>query len=337
MVGDHADAVIADAWAKGIRGFDLDDAYRLMRHNAMELPATHALYLDGRGRRGLDSYLKYGYIPLEDHMADAFHKNEQVSRTLEYAYDDSLVATLARALNKTDDATLFDHRAQNYRNVIDPAVGFARGRHADGTWVTPFEPLKPASYVTEALPIQYTFFVLQDIPGLIALLGGNAPFVAKLDTLFDGHFYDHGNEPSHHIAYLYDNAGAAWKTQLRVRNVLDTQYKNTPDGIAGNDDCGQISAWYIFSALGFYPVTPGTPRYQIGSPLFDRATLHLPSGRQFRITAKGASSGMKYIRSATLNGRPLNRYWLTHGELLAGGDLVFQMSAVPRRWSLSNR
>ncbi|WP_263378132.1 GH92 family glycosyl hydrolase [Granulicella paludicola] len=331
MIGDHADAVIVDAWAKGIRDFDLDDAYRLMRHNATASPATHDLYLDGRGRRGLESYLKYGYIPLEDTIPDAFHKNEQVSRTLEYAYDDALVGTIAKALHKVDDEALFAKRAQNYRNVIDPSVGFARGRHADGTWVTPFEPLKPATYVTEALPIQYTFFVLQDIPGLIDLLGGKQPFIVKLDELFDGKFYDHGNEPSHHIAYLYDHADAAWKTQLRVRNVADSVYKNTPDGIAGNDDCGQISAWYIFSALGFYPVTPGTPNYEIGTPLVDSATLNLPSGKHLRIEARGASSGLTYIQSATLNGKPLTTYYLTQDQLTSGGTLIFKMSATPNK------
>ncbi len=329
MVGDHADAIIADAYVKGLRGFDVAEAYRMMRKNATELPATHELYLDGRGRRGLDSYLKYGYIPLEDQILDAFHKNEQVSRTLEYAYDDSLVGDMAQALGETDDAALFHQRAQNYRNVIDPAVGFARGRHADGSWDSPFDPAGKYKYITEGLPFQYTFFVPQDLPGLIDLVGGREKFIGKLDALFGGGYYDHGNEPSHHIAYLYDYAGAAWKTQQHVREVMDKQYADTPAGLAGNDDTGQMSAWYCLSALGFYPVTPGTTRYQIGTPLFDDATIRLESGKSFRVRAAGAAAGKKYIQSATLNGKPLDRYWITHEELTAGGELVFQMSDQP--------
>jgi predicted alpha-1,2-mannosidase len=329
MVGDHADAVIADAYVKGLRDFDVEAAYQMMKHNATELPATRELYVDGRGRRGLDSYLKYGYIPLEDHIIDAFHRDEQVSRTLEYAYDDSLVGDMAQALGHTEDAALFHKRAQNYRNVIDPQTGFARGRHADGSWDTPFDPAIAQKYITEGLPFQYTFFVPQDMPGLISLVGGREAFIAKLDELFARKLYDHGNEPSHHIAYMYDYAGAAWKTQQHVREVMDQQYSDTTAGLAGNDDAGQMSAWYCFSALGFYPVTPGTPKYQIGTPLFDDATIHLASGKQFRIRAAGALAGKLYIRSATLNGVPLNRYWIEHSEILAGGELVFDMSAEP--------
>ena len=329
MVGDHADAVITDAYMKGLRGFDAEAAYRMMKYNATELPTTRELYIDGRGRRGLDSYLKYGYIPLEDHIPDAFHRDEQVSRTLEYAYDDSLVGDMAQALGHTEDATLFHKRAQNFRNVIDPQTGFARGRHADGTWATPFDPAIAQKYITEGLPFQYTFFVPQDTTGLINLIGGREAFISKLDELFRRKLYDHGNEPSHHIAYMYDYAGAAWKTQLHVRDVMDQQYSDTTTGLAGNDDAGQMSAWYCFSALGFYPVTPGTTKYQIGTPLFDEATIHLPSGKQFRIRAAGAAVGKRYIRSATLNGVPLNRYWIDHSEILAGGELVFEMSADP--------
>jgi predicted alpha-1,2-mannosidase len=329
MIGDHADAVIADAYAKGMRGFDAEAAYRLMKKNATESPATHALYVDGRGRRALDSYLKYGFIPLEDTVPDAFHKDEQVSRTLEYAYDDALVADMAAALGHADDAALFRKRAQNYRNVIDPQTGFARGRHADGSWDSPFDPAVKYRYITEGLPFQYTFFVPQDLPGLVGLVGGRQAFIAKLDALFAGGYYDQGNEPSHHIAYLYDNAGAAWKTQQHVRTLMDTQYADTPAGLAGNDDCGQMSAWYVMSALGFYPVAPGTPVYEIGTPLFDEATIQLDSGKQFHIRAVGASSGKHYIRSATLNGTPLNRYWINHSEIVAGGELVFEMSSTP--------
>ena len=329
MIGDHAAAIIVDAYEKGIRDFDAEAAYRLMRKNATESPATQELYLDGRGRRALDSYLNYGYIPLEDKVEGAFHKNEQVSRTLEYAYDDFLVGKMAAALGHPEDAALFALRAQNFRNVIDPQTGFARGRHADGTWDSPFDPAVPYKYITEGLPFQYTFFVPQDIPGLIDLVGGRSAFVAKLDALFAGNYYNHGNEPSHHIAYLYDNAGEAWKTQQQVREVMEREYADTPSGLSGNDDCGQMSAWYVLSALGFYPVTPGTPVYQIGTPLFDEATLRFDSGKRFHIRAIGASAGKQYIQSATLNGKPLNRVSITHDEIIQGGELVFVMSSHP--------
>jgi len=329
MIGDHADTVIADAYFKGLGGFDIQEAYRLMRKNATESPVTHELYVDGRGRRSLISYLQYGYIPLEDHVSDAAHNNEQVSRTLEYAYDDSVVGNLAKALGHTEDSELFLKRAQNYRNVIDPQTGFARGRHANGSWDSPFDPTVQYHYITEGLPFQYTFFVPQDLGGLIDLVGGRQEFIGKLDALFAGGFYDHGNEPSHHIAYLYDNAGAAWKTQQHVRRVMETLYSNSPEGLAGNDDAGQMSAWFVMSALGFYSVTPGVPVYQIGTPLFDEATIRLDSGKQFHIRAAGASAGKQYIRSVTLNGVPLKRYWLKHSEITAGGELVFEMSSDP--------
>jgi predicted alpha-1,2-mannosidase len=331
MVGDHAVSAIVDGYSKGIRRFDVNEAYRLMKQNATELPQNHDLYIDGRGRRGLDSYLKYGYIPLEDHLSDAFHKNEQVSRTLEYAYDDALVGDMAEALGHKEDAELFHKRAQNYKNVIDQQTGFARGRHEDGSWDSPFDPAKPASYITEGLPFQYTFFVPQDIPGLIERVGGREAFIAKLDELFARGLYNHGNEPSHHIAYLYDNAGAAWKTQEHVRNIMDTQYSDGTGGLAGNDDAGQMSAWFVMSALGFYAVNPGTPEYEIGVPKYDDATIRLDNGKQFRIRAAGTSSGKRYIHSATLNGVPLHRFWLKHSEIVGGGELVFEMSAEPNK------
>ncbi len=331
MVGDHADAVIADAYMKGIRNFDVPAAYRLMRHNAFDQPATFAEYQEGHGRRALDDYMKLGYIPLENPVAEAFHKQEQVSRTLEYAYDDFALARVAKALGHDDDAAVLMKRAQNYRNVIDPQTGFARGRHADGTWITPFDPGKPAKYITEGLPFQYTFFVPQDMAGLIQLEGGNAPFAAKLDELFAKNYYDHGNEPSHAITYLYDYAGQAWKTQEHVADISGKWYQDRPDGLAGNDDAGQMSAWYVLSALGFYPVTPGIPAYEIGTPLVPSATLHLAGGKTFRMRADGVSSTNKYIQSATLNGKPLERFWLRHSEIVSGGELVFRMGPLPNK------
>jgi predicted alpha-1,2-mannosidase len=327
MIGDHAGAIIADAYFKGIRRFDVQDAYRLMRRNAMESPASNDLYRDGRGRRALQSYLQYGYIPLEDKVPFAFHSEEQVSRTLEYAYDDSLVGAMAAALGHTEDAALFKKRAQNYHNVLDPETGFVRGRHADGSWDTPFNPAEKYHYITEGLPFQYTFFVPQDVDGLIAAVHGRQAFIAKLDALFNGGYYDHGNEPSHHIAYLYDYAGQSWKTQAHVHEIMEAEYHNHPTGLAGNDDAGQISAWYVFSALGFYPVSPGTPRYEIGTPRYEDAIIRLPNGKRFHIHANGAREGKFFIHAATLNGVPLTRHWITHSEVAAGGELVFDMSS----------
>lgn len=330
MIGDHGAVMITDAYVKGIRGFDAEEAYRLMRKNATESPA-YALYADGRGRRALPAYLRYGFIPLEEPVNEAFHRGEQVSRTLEYAYDDFAVAEMAKALGKDADYRMFRARAGNYRNVIDPATGFARGRHADGSWSEPFDPAGNYPYITEGLPFQYTFFVPQDFAGLIRLVGGRDAFLAKLDALFAGKYYDHGNEPSHHIAYLYDYAGAPWKTQQHVRQIMDSEYHDQPAGLAGNDDCGQMSAWYVLSALGFYSVTPATPRYAIGTPLFDEATIRLADGKRFTVRAPGASSGKFYIQSARLDGKPFTRTWITHQEIAAGGELVFQMGAQPNR------
>jgi predicted alpha-1,2-mannosidase len=328
MVGDHATAIIGDAWMKGVRNFDITSAYALMYKNATQQAAPKD-YRDGRGRRALNSYLRYGYIPLEDHVDDAFHKDEQVSRTLEYAYDDFVLSQVAVSLGKKQDAALFAKRAQNYRNVIDPETGMARGRHADGSWVVPFDPAKPATYITEGLPFQYTFFVPQDIPGLIQLEGGNVAFSRKLDELFARNLYNHGNEPSHHIAYLYDFAGEAYKTQSHVHDILGSQYHDAPNGLSGNDDAGQMSAWYVLSALGFYQVTPGIPAYAIGTPRFSSAVIHLPSGRSFHIIAKNAGPQNFYIQSATLNGHPLNRFWIEHAAIEAGGELVFRMGPHP--------
>jgi predicted alpha-1,2-mannosidase len=324
MIGDHSAVTIIDAYRKGLRGFDIAAAYSLMRKNAMVVP-TPAEAEDGKGRRGLNSYLKYGYIPLEDHITDAFHKDEQVSRTLEYAYDDAMLGELAAALGKKKDAALFQRRGQNWRKVVDPQSGFARGRYKDGSWITPFDPGCKQSWITEGLPWQYTFFVPQDISGLMELEGGSKAFTRKLDDLFSGGFYDHGNEPSHHIAYLFDASGAPAKTQQKVRLLMDSQYKDAPDGLAGNDDAGQMSAWYVLSALGFYQVTPGVPEYWLGSPRFDDVTVRLPNGKRMHILAPGARGGKKYVASVLLNGRKINGYKLTHHDLMAGGELTFEM------------
>jgi len=331
MVGDHAAVIIADLYLKGVRGFNIDEAYRLMRKNATELPASIEEYRDGKGRRALDSYLKYGYVPLEDGVPDAMHKNEQVSRTLEYAYDDFVLAELAHALGKTSDEATFRTRAAWWRNVMDPATKFARGRHADGSWIEPFNPTKPATYITEGLPFQYTFFVPQDVPGLIQFEGGNEAFIARLDELFAKGYYDHGNEPSHQITYMYNWAGAAWKTQQHVDEARRQWYKDAPDGLAGNDDAGQMSAWHILSALGFYQVAPGVTKFSIGSPLLPDAKIHLEDGKTFEVITHKPAASAPYIQKATLNGNPFNRTLLDYAEIMAGGKLEFWMSAEPNK------
>jgi predicted alpha-1,2-mannosidase len=323
MVGDHAAVMIADAWQKGLRGFDIESAYRLIRKNATQEPTDHNEYVDGKGRRALDSYLKYGYIPLEDGIVDAFHKNEQVSRTLEYAYDDAIISKLAASLGHKEDAANFAKRGENWRNVIDAHVGFARGRHVDRSWVAPFDPASRPPWITEGTPAVYTFFVPQDIPGLIQYLGGTNKFIAKLDDLFANNLYDHGNEPSHHIAYLYALAGAPEKTQQHVREILDSQYHDGPAGLAGNDDAGQMSAWYVMSALGFYQVAPGIPDYTLGVPRFDDMTVSLPNHKVLHIEARGAERGKFHVTKILLNGMPITNFQLTHQELMAGGKLEF--------------
>ncbi|HVJ06944.1 MAG TPA: GH92 family glycosyl hydrolase [Acidisarcina sp.] len=336
MIGDHATAVIVDAYSKGLHDFDVEAAYRLVRQNAMVTPPD-AEYKEGKGRRALPSYLQYGYIPLEDKVLDAFHQQEQVSRTLEYAYDDSLAATFAHALGKEEDARDFAKRSEYWRNVFDPAVGFARGRYQNGTWSEPFDPGKAYPYITEGVPWQYTFFVPQNIAGLIQAMGGNAPFIAKLDGLFAAKLYDQGNEPSHHIAYLYDYAGSAWKTQLHLRQIMHDEFHTGPAGLPGNDDAGQMSAWYVLSAMGFYSVCPGRPVYALGSPIFSRVVIHQPNGKNFTILAPASSSENKYIQSAELDGLPYNRYEITHADIVRGATLRLNMSAKPNPKALQEK
>jgi predicted alpha-1,2-mannosidase len=328
MVGDHGASVIADAWVKGVRGFDGEAALRALVKNATESPSAEQ-YLDGRGRRALTEYLSLGFIPLEQEVKEAFHEREQVSRTLEYAYDDFAVAALARALGKADVAAAFETRAANWRKVFDRETGFVRGRHADGRWTPSADPTAEQPWITEGTPWQYTFFVPHDVAGLIEAVGGRGAFVAKLDRLFAEQRYWHGNEPSHHIAYLYDYAGAPWRAQEEIRRVLATEYGLGPAGIKGNDDTGQMSAWYVFSAMGFYPVCPGSPDYAIGSPLFDEAVLSVADGRTFTVRARGTSATNRYVQSATLNGTSYPRPWIAHDDIVRGGVLELVMGPAP--------
>lgn len=335
MIGYHAVPVIADAYLKGIRGFDADEALR-----AMVASATYAPY------GGLGEYMARGYVPID-------REPEAASKTAEYAYDDWTIARMAAAMGRTDVAATFEKRAGNWRNSFDAKTGFLRARKADGRWREPFDPtaINYGSDYTEGNAWQYSWFVPHDQAGLFRTMGGDARVVAKLDRMFDydnsqvdySHAEDiagligqyiHGNEPSHHVAYLYNYAGRPWRTQERLTQIVDSQYKATPDGLSGNDDLGQMSAWLVFTALGFYPVAPGTNEYVIGRPFLRRAALNLPNGRRFVVRAEGLSDTNRYIGSVTLNGRPLRRGYIRHGEIMGGGTLAFHMSPVPnRRWA----
>ena len=323
MIGDHAVSLITDAYVKGVRNFDIDKAYTAARHNAFDLPDSYADYAEGKGRRALDDYLRYGYIPVENPVKEAYHTAEQTSRTLEYAYDDYLLSQLASLLGHDDDAALLQQRALSYRNVYNPQTGWMDGRHADGRFVQS-DPYQFQPFITEGQPCHYHWYVPHHVAGLIDLMG-EARFVARLDTLFDTGHYWHGNEPSHQIAYLYNYALQERKTQERVRAILQSEYSPLPDGLAGNDDAGQMSAWYIFSAMGFYPVCPGTPSYAIGSPTFAKVTIHPTSGKDFSIIAHGASPTAIHVDSIRLDGDLCNSF-LSHSALTDGSTLEVWMN-----------
>ena len=325
MIGYHAVSVIADAIAKGVEGIDVNRAFDAMKHSAEQ---KHF---------GLGAYAQQGFINVED-------ERESVSRTLEYAYDDWCIAQIALRLGRTADYQRYIERAQNYKNVFDRNSGFMRPR-TNAAWLPRFDPREVDFNFTEANSWQYTFFVPQDINGQIDLMGGKKKFARKLDAMFAAESrttgreqaditgmigqYAHGNEPSHHIAYLYDYAGEPWKTQFRVREILDRFYKPEPDGLIGNEDCGQMSAWYVLSAAGLYPVTPGAPVYAIGTPLFPELRFNLENRKSFVIKANGVSPKNFYIQSARLNGKPYRKSYLLHKDLMAGGELVFEMGPRP--------
>ena len=330
MIGYHAVPVIADAYLKGIRGYPADDALA-----AMVASATNPRYA------GLDTYQKLGWVASDK-------EREGASKTLEYAYDDWTIARMASAMGRKDVATRFDARAAHWRNVFDRDTGFVRARKSDGTFRDPFDPAAAGYYgdYTEGNAWQYTWYTPQDTAGLIRAMGGDKRFVQKLDALFDAKVdpakfehvedisglignYAHGNEPSHHIAYLYTYAGAPWRTQERLEQIVRTQYQPTPDGLSGNDDLGQMSAWLLFTSLGFYPVTPASGEYVIGRPFVEQAVLRLPNGRQFTVVADGLSDANRYVGAITLNGKPLTRVFIRHDEIVAGGELRFSMQAKP--------
>lgn len=328
MIGYHAVPVVADAYLKGIRNYDIDKAFEAMKHSAT------------RDKFGLEAYKKYGFIPVDE-------ESESVSKTLEYAYDDWTIAQMAKNMGKTEDYKTYIQRAQYYKNVFDPETKFMRGRFRN-TWFAPFDPYEVNFNYTEANSWQYSFYVPQDVSGFIDLLGGKDQLEAQLDELFSAKTetsgrdqsditgligqYAHGNEPSHHMAYLYNFVNKPHKTQEKVHQILTELYKNEPDGVSGNEDCGQMSAWYVLSAMGFYSVTPGSNEYIIGTPLFEKATINLENGKQFNITAKNVSDINKYVEYVYLNGKKLDRTYIMHEEIMNGGTLEFKMTDNPAIW-----
>lgn len=336
MIGDHAIAAIGDAYVKGIRDFDIQKAYEGMRKNAFESPSTFEEYSNGMGRRALKSYLEYGYIPLQDSVKEAYHKNEQTSRTLEYAYDDFVLSQVAKLLGKKTDYELLAHRSMNYKNVIDPKTGYAQGRNADGTFLDENNAFSFSKFITEGAPCHYTWYVPHDVEGLMACQGGKSQFIAKLDSMFSEQRYWHGNEPCHQVAYLFNYGGEPWKSQRAVRHILETEYSNTPGGLAGNDDAGQMSAWYLFSSIGFYPVCPGTPFYVLGSPTFRNLTIKLENGKTFRILAPRASEKNIYVQQVKLNGKKYTKNYISHEDIVNGAVLEFEMGPEPnKKWGSS--
>lgn len=324
MIGDHSTAFLASAYNKGIRDYDVAEAYRLMRQNAFVMPDS-ADYLDGKGRRGITSYLKYGYIPMEDSIPNAFHKKEQVSRTLEYAYDDYALATIAKDLGKTEDYKKLIQRSENYKNVFDKEVGMARGRFANGNWYKPFYADHREPYITEGTPRQYTFYAPHDMPGLTKLMGGKKQLENELDSIFAKKEYWHGNEPGHQIPFLYNFTSSPWKTQLQVNKILNEEYGDGPGGLSGNDDAGQMSAWYVFAAIGFYPIDPVSGVYQITSPQFKQTDIAFKSGKILKIKTIKSEEKALLISKIVLNGKTLKNNQITHKQLTDGGTLSFYL------------
>ncbi len=331
MIGYHSIPVITDAYFKGIRNFNVEEAYQAMKKSAMQ------------NDNGLKYYKEMGYIP-----ADL--ESESVSKTLEYAYDDWCIAKMAKALGKKKDYKYFIDRAKFYENVFDPSTLLMRAKK-NGKWVEPFDPYSVSGNYTEANAWQYSFFVPQDIDGLIKLMGGNAKFNMMLDSLFDTKpkltgreqaditgmigQYAQGNEPSHHMAYLYNYSGEPWKTQQRVHQIVTKLYTDKPDGLCGNDDCGQMSAWYVFSAMGFYPVCPGDNEYIIGTPLFDKVVINTGGKKKFIITANKLSADNYFIKSAQFNGKEYPYSYITNSDVENGGNLVLNMNSEPGEWGRS--
>jgi len=345
MIGSNSASLIADSYLKGIRGYDVETLYEAALKNTQSVGPVSSV-----GRYGAEYYNKLGYVPYDVDI------RENTARTLEYAYADFCLWRLAKALNRPQsEIDLFAKRSQNYRNVFDADYGLMRGRNADGSFQSPFNPYKWGDAFTEGNSWHYTWSVFQDVEGLVDLMGGREAFVQKLDSvftvppIFDYSYYGfviheiremqvvnmgnyaHGNQPIQHLLYLYNYAGAPWKAQQRAREVMDKLYAPTPDGYCGDEDNGQTSAWYVFSGLGFYPVCPGTEEYVLGSPLFEKMHLHLENGNTFTIEAKDNAAENTYIESAQLNGSNWNKNFLPHDVIQAGGTFQLQMSNLPNK------
>ena len=345
MIGSNSASLIADSYNKGIRGYDIETLYQAIIKNTKGPGPVSSV-----GRLGADYYNKLGYVPYNVGI------NENAARTLEYAYADFCISQLAKELGKPqDEVDLYSKRAMNYKNVFDDGRRLMRGRNLDGTFQSPFSPFKWGDAFTEGNSWHYTWSVFQDAAGLVNLMGGKGNFIAKLDSvfqvppLFDYSYYGviiheiremqianmgnyaHGNQPIQHMIYLYDYAGQPWKTQYHVRDVLDKLYNYTPDGYCGDEDNGQTSAWYVFSALGFYPVTPGTDEYVIGSPLFNKATLNFENGKTLVIKAPGNSKENIYVQDIKFNGKKINNNFFRQKELWKGGTIIFRMGPEPEK------
>lgn len=345
MVGNNSASVVADAYIKGLRGYDIEALWQAVKHGA-----NNEGPIDAVGRRGVQYYNTLGYVPYDVKI------NENAARTLEYAYDDFAIYQLGKALGKpASEIDIYKKRAYNYKNLFDPETGLMRGKNKDGNFQTPFNPFKWGDAFTEGNSWHYTWSVFQDIEGLSKLMGGKKKFEAKLDEVFslppvfdDSYYgsviheiremqimnmgqYAHGNQPIQHMIYLYNYAGAPYKTQYWTRQVLDKLYQAAPDGYCGDEDNGQTSAWYVFSALGFYPVTPATDQYVLGAPLFKEAVIHLENGKKIEIKAPENNAENFYVKSLKINAQPYSKNWLSHKELLKGAVLDFQMDHKPNK------
>ena len=337
MIGNHSASLFADAYLKGIEGFDVELAYQAMKKDAKVTPPHYA-----PGRDGIKEYNNNGFVPYPEFK-------EATSKTLEYAYDDFCILQMAKKMRLSDDISQYGTRPFNYKNVFDTTTNFMRGKNLDGNWHEPFDPIEWGGPYTEGNAWHYTWSVFHDVQGLIDLMGGNRNFLNKLDQVFEtpsefkvGTYgkvihemtemvlankgqYAHGNQPIQHMPYLYSYAGEPWKTQKHVRSILNDLYRPSIDGYSGDEDNGQMSAWYVLSALGFYQVTPGHPSYVLGSPLFKKVTISLSNGNAFVIDAPDNSKENVYVEKVELNGNRHDNNWISHEDIMNGGNLTFYM------------
>ena len=345
MIGNNSASVVADAYIKGLRGYDIESLFEALKHGANNEGPNEAV-----GRAGVKYYNALGYVPYDVKL------NENAARTLEYAYDDFTIYQLGRALKKpAAEIDIYKKRAMNYKNIFDPSSGLMRGKNKDGSFQSPFNPFKWGDAFTEGNSWHYSWSVFQDVNGLVGLMGGKNKFVEKLDSVFtmppvfDASYYGsviheiremqianmgqyaHGNQPIQHMIYLYNYAGQPWKAQYWLRETMNRMYKATPDGYCGDEDNGQTSAWYVFSAMGFYPVTPATDQYVVGAPLFKKVTVSLDNGKQIVINAAANSADNKYINALKYNGKAYGKNWLSHSDLVKGATLDFDMTAAPNK------